>query len=131
MALRFVEIHPSPDGETLNQEWVVVENTGKLPFHTRGCAMTVSRRGLTKKNILGVIDPGFLLQPGEKIRMCTGAPGTKAHGEPPPETELKNYFLLLNRSYLDKPGNILTIVLRSLPVGKAEYDASAPSGVKA
>lgn len=131
MAIRFVEIHASPDPETLNSEWVVLENTGKLPFHTRGCGMTVGRRGSAKKSLLGVIDPGFVLQPGEKIRMCTGNPGTKAHGEPPPETEIKNYFLFLPKRYLEANGAVLTLTLRGLPVGKGEYDANATGGVKA
>ena len=59
MAIRFVEIHASESEDTLNQEWVVLENDGKTPFHTRGCGMTVGRRGSNKKSLLGVIDPGL------------------------------------------------------------------------
>ena len=76
MAIRFVEIHTASDPEQLNTEWVVVENDGKMPFNTRGCGMTVSRRGSKKRSELGIIDPGFVLKPGERMRMCTGNPGT-------------------------------------------------------
>jgi hypothetical protein len=131
MAIRFVEIHPSPDPEQLNQEWVILENDGKLPFHTRGCGMTVGRRGSNKKSLLGVIDPGFTLAPGERMRMCSGNPGTQAHGEVPPETEVKNYFLFLPRVYLKGAGAVLTLTLRGLPVAKAEHDPAAAHGVAA
>jgi hypothetical protein len=131
MAIRFVEIKPAESSDALNTEWVVLENAGKAPFNTRGCGMTVGRRGSNKKSLLGVIDPGFVLQPGAKMRMCTGNPATQAHGAPPPEDEIKNYFLFLPKSYVGAPGTVLTLVLRGLPVSKAEFDPAAPGGIKA
>ena len=130
MAIRFVEIKASENEETLNSEWVILENDGKAPFNTRGCGMTVGRRGSAKKSLLGIIDPGFVLQPGEKMRMCTGNPATQAHGSPPPEDAVKNYFLFLPKAYLSGgPGTVLTLVLRGLPVAKGEFDPAAPGGV--
>jgi hypothetical protein len=129
MAIRFVEIHAATDPEQLNTEWVVIENDGKLPFNTRGCGMTVSRKGQKKRSELGIIDPGFVLQPGEKMRMVTGNPGTKAHGDPPAEDEVKNYFLFLPQVILKGAGTILTLTLRGLPVSKAEFDPEKPAGV--
>lgn len=130
MAIRFVEIKPADSADALNTEWVVLENDGKAPFNTRGCGMTVGRRGSNKKSLLGVIDPGFVLQPGAKIRMCTGNPATQAHGAPPPEDDVKNYFLFLGKPYVGEAGTVLTLVLRGLPVSKAEFDPAAPAGVK-
>jgi hypothetical protein len=129
MAIRFVEIHAATDPEQLNGEWVVLQNDGKLPFNTRGCGMTVSRKGQKKRSELGIIDPGFVLHPGERMRMVTGNPGTQAHGTPPPEDEVKNYFLFLPALILKGPGTILTLTLRGLPVGKAEFDPERPDGV--
>jgi len=129
MAIRFVEIHSATDPEQLNTEWVVVENNGKLPFNTRGCGVTVSRRGQKKRSDLGVIDPGFVLLPGEKMRMVTGNPGTKAHGEPPSEEAVKNYFLFLPKVMLNGPGTILTLTLRGLAVTKVEFDPAKDGGV--
>ncbi|MEO8705452.1 MAG: hypothetical protein ABI867_35805 [Kofleriaceae bacterium] len=130
MAIRFLEIKASDNSETLNNEWVILENAGKTTFNTRGCGMTVGRRGSAKKSLLGIIDPGFVLQPGERIRMCTGNPATVAHGAAPPEDDTKNYFLFLPRTYLGKgKGTVLTLVLRGLPVSKAEFDPEAPRGV--
>ncbi len=129
MAIRFVEIKAAESAEALNSEWVIVENDGKAPFNTRGCGMTVGRRGSNKKSLLGIIDPGFVLQPGEKVRMLTGNPGTQAHGTAP-EDGVKNYFLFLPKPYV-QGGVVLTLVLRGLPVSKAEFDPAAPHGVKA
>ena len=128
MAIRFVEIKASENPELLNAEWVILENDGKAPFNTRGCGMTVGRRGSAKKSLLGIIDPGFVLAPGERMRMLTGNPGTQAHG-PAPEDGVPNYHLFLPRSYVNAPGTVLTLVLRGLPVSKAEYDPTQPSGV--
>jgi hypothetical protein len=130
MAIRFVEIKAAESSEALNTEWVILENVGKAPFNTRGCGMTVGRRGTNKKSMLGIIDPGFVLQPGDKMRMCTGNPGTQAHGAAP-EDGVKNYFLFLPKAYVGETGPVLTLVLRGLPVSKAEYDPAAPNGVKA
>jgi hypothetical protein len=129
MAIRFVEIKASENPETLNSEWVILENVGKTPFHTRGCGMTVGKRGSAKKSLLGIIDPGFVLQPGDKIRMCTGNPATEAHGKLPDEAGVKNYSLFLPRTYV-KDGVVLTLVLRGLNVAKAEFDATSADGVK-
>jgi len=130
MAIRFVEIRAAADTELLNTEWVVLENDGKLPFNTRGCGMSVGRKGQKRRSELGIIDPGFVLQPGERVRMLTGNPGTKAHGDPPEETDgVKNYFLFLPKTYLAGAGTVLTLTLRGLAVGKGEFDPAAPSGV--
>lgn len=132
MAIRFVEIKAAENAESLNSEWVILENAGKTPFSTRGCGMTVGRRGSAKKSLLGIIDPGFVLQPGEKMRMCTGNPATEKHGAAPAEDTVKNYFLFLPRTYLTGgAGTVLTLVLRGLPVAKGEFDPAQPGGLAA
>ena len=128
MAIRFVEIKASDNPEALNSEWVVLANDGKVPFNTRGCGMTVGRRGSAKKSLLGIIDPGFVLLPGTRMRMLTGNPGTQAHGAAP-EDDVPNYFLFLPRVYLQGAGTVLTLVLRGLPVSKAEFDPAQPGGL--
>ncbi len=130
MAIRFVEIKASDNPEALNSEWVILENDGKMPFNTRGCGMTVGRRGSKNKSLLGVIDPGFVLAPGERMRMLTGNPGTQAHGAAP-EDAVKNYFLFLPRTYLRGAGTVLTLVVRGLPVAKGEFDPAQPGGIAA
>ncbi len=130
MALRFSEMHASADPELLNAEWLVLENLGPNPFNTRGCGITVSRRGSKKRSELGIMDPGFLIKPGEKMRLVTGNPATKAHGEPPPEDDVKNYFLFLPKLILTAgAGTLLTLTLRGLPVCKGEFAPDAAAGV--
>ena len=128
MAIRFVEIKAAENADALNTEWVVLENDGKTPFNTRGCGMTVGRRGTNKKSMLGVIDPGFVLHPGEKVRMCTGNPSAATHGTAP-EDGVKNYYLFLPKTYLAGAGTVLSLVLRGLQVSKAEFDPGKPAGV--
>jgi len=131
-AIRFVEIKAAESTEALNTEWVTIENAGKTAFSTRGCGMTVGKRGSNKKSLLGTIDPGFVLEPGTKMRMLTGSPGAEKHGAAPSEDDgVKNYFLFLPKAYVGSAGTVLTLVLRGLNVSKAEYDPAAPSGVKA
>ena len=126
MAIRFVEIKPAESSEALNTEWVILENDGKAPFNTRGCGMTVGRRGTNKKSMLGIIDPGFVLQPGDKVRMLTG----KQTDGAAPEDGVRNYYLLLAKPYVSS-GTVLTLVLRGLPIAKAEFDPAQPGGIGA
>jgi hypothetical protein len=132
MAIRFVEIHAASDPAELNTEWVVLANDGKLPFNTRGCGMSVAKRG-AKRRELGIIDPGFVIAPGERVRMLTGSPGNKAQGTPPDDGAdgVKNYYLLLPKPYLQGAGTILTVTLRGIQVSKAEFDPAADGGVLA
>lgn len=130
MAIRFVEIHAATDAEQLNTEWVILANDGNRPFHTRGCGMSVGRRGKKSRSELGIIDPGFVLAPGEKVRMLTGSPGKKAEGDPP-EDGITNYYLLLPKTYLQGAGTVLTVTLRGLAVCKAEFDPAAEQGLAA
>lgn len=128
MAIRIIEIHPAGEPEALNTEWLILENQGQKPFITRGCTLSVKRKGTSKKIMLGTMDPGFTLAPGERIRLTTGHPGRKAHGQPP-DDGVRHYSLFLNESILRGPGCVLTLSLRSLPVTRAVYDPEAATGV--
>jgi hypothetical protein len=108
MSLVFREIHPAPEENHLNQEWVVLENTGTQPFNSAGLSVLVAQPKLgAKKNPrpLGTLDPGFVLKPGQQIRVITGSPGKKSQGTPPDESDaLKNYHLVLGASILSGKG---------------------------
>lgn len=129
MALKIVEIHPSAEAEALNTEWFVLENGGDKPFQTKNCTLAVSRKGSKKRFELGSIDPGFTIAPGERVRVVTGNPGKKAHGEMPPEEGLKNYNLFLGQPVLRGAGTVLVFGLRSHVLATAEYDPEAKTGV--
>jgi hypothetical protein len=129
MALVFCEIHPAPTADALNEEWFVVENTGKIPVTTKGVAMTRAK-GKGRGTAIGTLDPGFTLQPGEKIRLITGIASKKAHGAPPAETdELKNYHLFLKGAVLQGPGTTLRLALKQIEFGVGTFDPAAPGGV--
>lgn len=131
MAIRFVEIHAAENPTELNTEWVILENDGTLPFVTRGCGMSVGRRGQSKRKELGIIDPGFVLKPGDKVRMLTGSPGAKDEGTPPEDgvDGITNYYLLLPKVYLQGDGTVLTLTLRGQVVAKATFAPASERGV--
>lgn len=130
MRLRIVEIHPATDSEALNSEWFILANEGDAPFNTRNCQLMVRRKGQRKSRSLGTIDPGFTLQPGERMRVLTGNPGKKVHGEPPKD-DTPNYNLFLNAPVLAYAGIELVLALRTLPVAKARWEPDADGGVAA
>lgn len=130
MAIHIVEIHAAGEPGLLNQEWLVLENRGDKPFSTRNCTLSTGSRGKRKKTQLGTLEPGFIIGPGEKVRVITGQPSRKAHGALP-EDGMRNYSLFLSSSVLRGPGTVLVLSLRSLPVATAQYDPAAESGIAA
>ncbi len=130
MALKIVEIHPAAETEALNTEWFVLENAGDNPFQTKNCTLAVSRKGSKKRFELGTMDPGFTIAPGERVRVCTGNPGKKAHGKLP-EDGTRNYSLFLGAPVLRGAGTVLMFGLRSHVLATAEYDPETKTGVAA
>ena len=128
MALTITKIHPAKEPEELNTEWFIVENTGEKAFSTKNWTLSVTRRGGKKKIELGTLDPGFLLGPGEKMRVVTGNPGRKAHGKAP-EDDTPNYNLFLGEQVLRGAGTVLVFALRSHTLATAEYDPDAKNGI--
>jgi hypothetical protein len=129
MALRIVQIHAAKQPDALNSEWFVVENTGDKPFSTKNCALGTAFGG-QRPRPLGTLDPGFVINPGEKYRIITGNPGRKAHGAPPDDA-IPNYHLFLGDAVLKKPGIVLALSLRTLELARAVFDPDAKTGVAA
>jgi hypothetical protein len=130
MALVFEEVHPSPDPKKVNEEWFVLANHGAAPVSTSGLAVVVARPG-KRGSVLGHIDPGFMLQPGEKILIVSGMPGKKAQGEPPTRDGLRVYHLMQREGLLKGNGTIVRFALNQIDVAKVTFDKAAPNGVGA
>ena len=130
MQLEISEFHRAAGKDALNEEWFVVENTGDKPFSTAGCTVGVAFGG-NRLRALGVLDPGFVLAPGEKMRVITGNPGKKAHGKPPAEDKVKNYHLFQAEPILRGPGTSVALTLKQLEVARATFDPAAKTGVAA
>jgi hypothetical protein len=128
MALVFEEIHASPDAKRINEEYFVLANNGGTPVSTAGLSVLVSRPG-KRGSVLGQIDPGFLLQPGEKILVVSGVPGRKSQGEPPAREGMRVYHLFLREGLLRGDGTTIRFALNQMDVAKAVYDKTAPKGV--
>jgi hypothetical protein len=126
------ELHRAPNKDVLNEEWLVLENTGPQPVSAKGCTVSVARSAKDHPRVLGTIDPGFVLKPGEKIRLVTGTASKKAEGTPPSESDgLKNYHLFLKEPVIGAPGSVVRLSLRQLELARGTYQPDAPGGIGA
>lgn len=130
MPLLFREAHAAPDKKRLNEEWFVLENAGATAISTAGLQVLAGRKG-KRASLLGVIDPGFTLQPGEKILVVSGYPSKKSHGEPPTREGMRTYHLLQREGLLQGSGTIIRLALNQTDVSKLVYDADSETGVGA
>ncbi len=130
MPLVFEEVHAASDPKKVNEEWFVVANQTASPVSTRGLAVIVSKPG-KRGSVMGHIDPGFMLQPGEKMLVYSGLPGKKAHGEPPVREGMRTYPLLQREVLLKGSGTVVRFVLNQLDVAKVTFDKEAPNGIAA
>ena len=130
MPLVFREAHAAPDKKRINEEWFVLENAGASAVSTAGLQVAAGRKG-KRPSVLGVIDPGFMLQPGEKILVVSGIPGKKSHGDPPARDGMRTYHLLQREGLLQGEGTIIRLTLNQVEVARFVYDPQAADGVAA
>ena len=128
MPLMFREAHATADKKQLNGEWFVLENAGATSISTGGLQVISGKKG-QRGSVLGTIDPGFMLQPGEKILVVSGIPGKKSHGDPPARDGMLTYHLFQKEPLLRGDGTIIRLAMNQLEVARFVYDRSAPSGV--
>ena len=129
MQVEIKEIHAAGKNGPLNEEWFVLENVGETAFSTAGCAVATAR-GSGRLRIVGTLDPGFTLNPGEKVRVVTGNPGKKQHGKPPEVEGVKNYHLFQADPLLaGGAGTSSALALRQHEVARAMFDPKAKGGV--
>lgn len=128
MPLVFREAHAAPDKKKLNEEWFILENTGASAINTRGLQVLSGKAG-QRGSFLGTIDPGFMLQPGEKILLASGSPGKKSQGEPPAPEKMRVYHLLQREGLLRGTGTTIKLMLNQMEVARLVYDSAAPNGV--
>jgi hypothetical protein len=130
MALVIKELHKAKDADALNEEWLVLENTGPNAITAMGCVLTLARSTNDRPHPLGTLDPGFVLHPNEQIRLVTGSPSKKSQGTPPAEKkDLKNYHLFLKEPMLSKPGSVIAVALKQLELARAVFKPDAKNGI--
>jgi hypothetical protein len=128
MPLIFEEVHAAPDKKKVNQEYFVLTNQGASAVSTAGLHVIVSRPG-KRGSVKGQIDPGFVLQPGEKILIISGIPGKQAQGEPPVREGLRTYHLFQREGLLQGSGTTLRFALNQVDVARVTYQKDAPNGI--
>ena len=130
MPLVFRELHKAKSPDKLNEEWLLLENTGPTVVTAHKVDLTVARRPSERPHPLGTLDPGFILQPNQKIRLVTGTPSKKAHGTPPDEKDdIKNYHLFLREPVLTTPGMIVRVSQKQQELAKAVFAPAKKSGI--
>jgi hypothetical protein len=131
VALVFRTLHPAEKPELLNQEWMIVENTGPGALSAAGWTLAVARQKGQRPHPLGTLQPGFVIKAGERVRLVTGSPSKKAQGTPPAdENGLKSYHLFLREPVLQRPGQLLLIQLNQLELARATFDPAATEGLR-
>jgi hypothetical protein len=128
MPLVFEEVHAAPDKKKVNEEYYVLANTGATAVSTAGLQVIVSRPG-KRGSVMGQIDPGFVLQPGEKILILSGIPGKQAQGAPPVREGMRTYYLFQREGLLSGNGITLRFAINQVDVARVTYDKGAPNGV--
>lgn len=128
MALVFREAHAAPDKKKINEEWFILENDGAQSINTGGLQVIAARKG-KRGSVLGVIDPGFMLQPGEKILVVSGVPGKKSHGDPPTREGLRTYHLFQRDALLHGDGTLLRLAMNQVEVARLVYDPATATGI--
>ena len=128
MPLVFEEAHAAPDKKKVNEEYFVLANQGASAVSTAGLQVIVGRPG-KRGSVMGQIDPGFVLQPGEKILILSGIPGKLAQGEPPAREGMRTYYLFQREGLLKGRGTTLRFAINQVDVARLTYDSSAPNGI--
>jgi hypothetical protein len=128
MPLAFEEIHAAPDKKKVNEEYFVLANTGASAISTAGLQVIVARPG-KRGSVMGQIDPGFVLQPGERILILSGIPGKQSQGEPPVREGMRIYYLFQREGLLRGQGTTLRFALNQVDVARVTYDPNAANGI--
>jgi hypothetical protein len=128
MPLVFEEAHAAPDTKKVNEEYFVLANQGASAVSTAGLQVIVSRPG-KRGSVMGQIDPGFVLQPGEKILILSGVPGKQAQGEPPAREGMRTYYLFQREGLLKGRGTTIRFAINQVDVARVTYDGSAANGI--
>ena len=128
MPLVFEEVHAAPDKKKVNEEYFVLANQGASAVSTAGLQVIVSRPG-KRGSVMGQIDPGFVLQPGEKILILSGVPGKQAQGEPPAREGMRTYYLFQREGLLKGNGTTVRFAINQVDVARVTYDRNSASGI--
>jgi len=128
MPLVFEEVHAAPDKKKVNEEYFVLANQGASAVSTAGLQVIVSRPG-KRGSVMGQIDPGFVLQPGEKILILSGIPGKQAQGEPPVREGMRSYYLFQREGLLKGRGTTVRFAINQVDVARVTYDGSTANGI--
>ena len=128
MPLVFEEVHAASDKKKVNEEYFVLANTGASAVSTAGLHVVVGRPG-KRGSVMGQIDPGFVLQPGEKILIISGIPGKQSQGEPPIREGMRTCYLFQREGLIRGSGTTLRFALNQVDIARVRYQKDAANGI--
>jgi len=128
MALKITKLRGVQDPKKLNEEDFIVQNTGEVPLNLRGCEVTKGSPHSRKSQKVAKLDPGFVLQPEEAIRVVSGNPRSTVQGSPTKD-DVENYFLFLKAPYITRTGMVIKIQRGQGLLAQAVYDSEKKDGV--
>jgi hypothetical protein len=130
MGLVFRSLHAASQPALLNEEWMIVENTGPGLLNAAGWTIAVAAGRSSRPRSLGTLQPGFVIKPGERVRLVTGTPSKKSQGTPPADEEgVRTYHLFLREPVLARAGQFLFVQLKQLELAKTVFDPASPDGI--
>lgn len=106
-------VHAATQPDALNEEWIVVKNSGDTAFNGTGCSLTTGKDAI-RQRVVTTLQAGLVIQPGERVRLVSGSSGKKTHGVAPEEEGIRNYHLFLKGAYLDKSDLVVRMMNRQV-----------------
>lgn len=128
MALEITQIHGVQDPKKLNEEDFIIQNTGDAPLNLRGCEVSKGSPHSRKSQKVAKLDPGFVLQPEEAMRVVSGNPRSTVQGDAAND-KVENYFLFLKAPYITRQGMVIKIQRGQGLLTQAVYDPEKKDGV--
>ncbi len=121
MALLFREAHAAPDKKR-NQRGVL------HPGERRRDVVIAAKKG-KRGSVLGVIDPGFMLQPGEKIVVVSGVPERSRTASRRRAKGCAPIIFSSARRLLHGQGTLIRLAMNQVEVARLLYDPATATGV--
>ena len=122
MSLKIEALSGATEKGKLNTEWLVLHNEGDKPYNLAGCSIAVGRSGNKPHRVVTTLKAGLVVQPGERCRVVSGSSGRKSNGEAPEEEGIRNFFLFLKATYLEKGPLVVKLLNRQHEICRTTFE---------
>ena len=124
MPLVIRELHRPRTPSTLNEEWLLLENTGPGPINAHGCALTVARgRATIGRTRSARSIPASCCSRTRRSASSPARRRRRRRARRPTRRTIKNYHLFLREPVLERPGMVVRVALKQLELARAVFAA--------